>query len=93
MNNYKTIFRVHAIQRLFERRVAIKKVLDAIQTGEIVEDYSSETLEPSHLILGFQGKRPFHVVTSENLVMNETTVITVYIPDPNKWKKDSRSRR
>ena len=93
MNNYKTIFRVHAVQRLFERRVAIKKVLDAIQTGEIVEDYSSETLEPSHLILGFQGKRPFHVVTSENLVMNETTVITVYIPDPNKWKKDSRSRR
>jgi hypothetical protein len=93
VNNPKTIFRVHAVQRMFERRVAIKKVLSAIKTGEIIEDYSSETPEPSRLILGFQGKRPFHVVTSENLKTNETTVITVYIPDPNKWKKDSRSRR
>ena len=78
---------------MFERRVAIKKVLGAIQTGETIEDYSSETPEPSCLILGFQGKRPFHVVTSENLETNETTVITVYVPDPNKWKKDARNRR
>jgi len=89
----KTIFRVHAVQRMFERRVAIKKVLGAIETGEIIEDYSSETPEPSRLILGFQGKRPFHVVTSENPETNETTVITVYVPNPNKWKKDARSRR
>jgi len=93
VNNPKTIFRVHAVQRMFERRVAMKKVLRAIENGEIIEDYSSETPEPSHLVLGFQGKRPFHVVTSENLVMNETTVITVYVPDRNKWKKDARSRR
>jgi hypothetical protein len=78
---------------MFERRVAIKKVLDAIKTGDIIEDYSSETPEPSRLILGVKGKRPFHVVTSENLETNETTVITVYVPDPNKWKKDSRNRR
>jgi hypothetical protein len=93
VNNSKTIFRVHAVQRMFERRVAINKVLGAIQSGEIIEDYSSETPEPSRLILGFQGKRPFHVVTSENPETNETTVITVYVPDPNKWKHDSRSRR
>jgi hypothetical protein len=93
VNNPKTIFRVHAVQRMFERDVSIKKVLGAIQTGEIIEDYSSETPEPSRLILGFQGKRPFHVVTSENPETNETTVITVYVPDPNKWRKDSRSRR
>jgi hypothetical protein len=93
VNNPKIIFRVHAVQRMFERRVSIKKVLDAVKTGEIIEDYSSETPEPSRLILGFQGKRPFHVVTSENLEANETTVITVYVPDANKWKKDARSRR
>jgi len=93
VNNPKTIFRVHAVQRMFERRVLLKKVLDAIKTGEIIEDYSSETPEPSRLILGFHGKRPFHVVTSENPETNETTVITVYVPDPNKWKKDSRTRR
>jgi len=78
---------------MFERDVSMKKVLGAIKTGETIEDYSSEMPEPSRLILGFQGKRPFHVVTSENLEANETTIITVYIPDPNKWNKDSRSRR
>ena len=78
---------------MFERDVSVKKVLGAIKSGETIEDYSSETPEPSRLILGFQGKRPFHVVTSENPEANELTVITVYIPDPNKWNKDFKSRR
>ena len=82
----KIIFRVHAVQRMFERAVSVKKVLGAIKTGEIIEDYSSEMPEPSRLILGFQGKRSFHVVTSENPETNETTIITVYLTDPNKWK-------
>ncbi len=93
MNNPKTIFRIHAVQRMFERDVSIKKVLSTIKTGEIIEDYSSETPEPSRLILGFQGKRPVHVVISENPETNETTVITVYVPDTDKWTKDARSRR
>ena len=91
--NTKIIFRVHAVQRMFERNVTVKKVREALETGEVIEDYSSEMPEPSRLLLGFQGKRPFHVVTSENPVANELTVITVYLPDPNKWKKDFRSRR
>ena len=78
---------------MFERRVSAKKVQDVLQTGEIIEDYSSEMPEPSRLILGFQGQRPFHVVTSENLQANEITIVTVYLPDPNKWNKDSKSRR
>ena len=78
---------------MFERNISAKKVYQALETGEVIEDYSSEMTEPSRLILGFQGKRPFHVVTSENAEANETTIITVYIPDPNKWNKDFRSRR
>lgn len=91
--NTKIMFRVHAVQRMFERNVTVKKVREALETGEVIEDYSSEMPEPSRLLLGFQGKRPFHVVTSENPAVNELTVITVYLPDPNKWKKDFRSRR
>ena len=93
MKNPKILFRVHAVQRMFERNISVKKVRKALETGETFEDYSSEMPEPSHLILGFHGNRPFHVVTSENSEANEITVITVYIPDPNKWKKDFRSRR
>lgn len=78
---------------MFERDVSVKKVLGAIETGETIEDYSSEMPEPGCLLLGFLGRRPFHVVISENPELNETTVITVYIPDPDKWTKDFRNRR
>jgi hypothetical protein len=78
---------------MFERRVSIKKVMGTIKIGETIEDYSSEMPEPSRLILGFQGKRPFHVVTSEDQETNEISIITVYIPGPNKWNKDFKSRR
>ena len=87
------ILRVHAVQRLFERKVSVAKVLQAIHSGETIEDYSAEMPEPGRLILGYQGKRPFHVVTSENPKTNAVTVITVYIPDPGKWGQDFKSRR
>ncbi|HEY9152057.1 MAG TPA: DUF4258 domain-containing protein [Anaerolineales bacterium] len=87
------IYRVHAVQRMFERKISEKKVRAALEAGDMIEDYSAEMPEPSKLILGFQGKRPFHVVASENAGGNEITVITVYVPDADKWKKDFRSRK
>jgi hypothetical protein len=93
VNRLNIIFRVHAVQRLFERKVSAAKVSQAIHSGETIEDYSAEMPEPGRLILGYQGKRPFHVVTSENPEANAVTVITVYIPDPGKWDQDFKSRR
>jgi len=78
---------------MFERHVSAQKVVQALRTGETIEDYSSEMSEPGRLILGFQGKRPIHVVVSENPETKETTIITVYVPDPDKWNKEFKSRR
>ncbi len=78
---------------MFERNISAKKVSQAVHSGEAIEDYSAEMPEPSRLILGFQGKRPFHVVTSENPEMNEITIITVYVAEPDKWNKHFKSRR
>ena len=93
MNNPRILFRVHAVQRMFERNISAKKVSQALQSGEIIEDYSTEMPEPGRLILGFQGKRPFHVVASQNQENNIATIITVYIPDHQKWNKDFKRRR
>ena len=87
------LFRVHAVERMFERRISLKQISRALQSGQTIEDYSEEMPEPGRLILGFQGKRPFHVVASENPDTGETTIITVYHPDPNKWSKDYTGRR
>jgi hypothetical protein len=78
---------------MFERGISEKRVVEALKSGDTIEDYSSEMYEPSRLILGFQGKRPFHVVISENQETNEITVITVYTPSSDKWSKDFKSRR
>lgn len=78
---------------MFDRHVSVRSVSRALQAGETIEDYSTEMPEPGRLILGFQGKRPFHVVISENPEANEVTVITVYVPDPRKWDKNFTSRR
>lgn len=78
---------------MFEREISIGKVRKALETADVIEDYSSEMPEPSRLLLAFQGKRPFHVVTSEDPAKMEITIVTVYLPDANKWKKDFRSRK
>ena len=93
MNHPKVLLRVHAVQRIFERNISAQKIFEALQSGETIEDYSAEMPEPSRLILGYQGKRPFHVVASENPETKEITIITVYVPDPGKWTKDFKSRR
>ena len=93
MNTHKIIFRVHAVERMFERRVSARNLAQALSSGETIEDYSAEMPEPGRLILGFQGQRPFHVVTSENPETSETTIITVYIPDPRRWTKDFKRRK
>jgi hypothetical protein len=78
---------------MFERNVSVRNVFQTLQSGETIEDYSSEMPEPGRLILGFQGARPFHMVVSENTRTNETTVITVYLPEPEKWSRDFKRRR
>jgi Domain of unknown function (DUF4258) len=93
VNSPNTVFRVHAVQRMFERNISVKIVMKALKDGVTIEDYSAEMPEPGHLVLGFQGKRPLHVVMSEDLETNQVTIITVYIPDPDKWNKDFRTRR
>ncbi len=87
------LFRLHAIQRMVERGITVKKVRQVWQTGEVIEDYSASMPEPGRLILGFQGDRPIHVVVSEGRPADESTVITVYVPDPDKWESGFKVRR
>ncbi|MCE9647536.1 MAG: DUF4258 domain-containing protein [Chloroflexi bacterium] len=89
----KILYRAHAVQRMFEREIPAAKVRKALESADVIEDYSSEMPEPSRLMLGLQGRRPFHIVTSENPQADEITVVTVYLPDADKWKKDFRSRK
>jgi hypothetical protein len=93
MNDRCIIFRVHAIQRMFERRVSAENVRQVLQSGEMIEDYSGDMPAPGGLMLGKHGTRPLHVVMAENTIANELVVITVYEPDPSQWKARFKDRK
>ena len=93
MNQPRLVFRVHAIQRMFQRRISVDEVRRVIVSGETIENYPDDKPFPSRLILGWNGPRPIHVVTAENAVAQETIVITVYQPDETEWEFGFRKRR
>ena len=93
MTSEKLIFRVHAIQRMFERRINDEDIRLILKNGEIIAEYLEDKPFPSRLILGYVHDRPLHVLTAKSLEKNETIVITVYQPDPEKWGSDFKRRR
>jgi len=89
----KLAFRTHAIKRMFERRISVSQVRQALASGEVIEDYPNDVPYPSRLVLGWSGSRPLHVVAADNKQGQETIVITVYEPNPNEWKAGFRRRK
>ena len=93
MKSRPIVFRIHAIQRMFERRVSEDDVRQVLLFGEMIEDYSDEMPNPGGLMSGRRGKRPLHVVMSENTQDNELIVITAYEPARSQWKSGSKDRK
>jgi hypothetical protein len=89
----RLIFRVHAIQRMFQRGVTVDDIREVIDNGETIESYPADTPYPSRLICGWCGARPLHLVVADNSLMSETIIVTVYEPDPDRWESDFRRRR
>jgi hypothetical protein len=87
------IFRMHAVQRMFERGIPVEAVRQVLQSGEMIEDYSDEMPTPGGLISAKRGQRPIHVVQAENTENDELVVITVYEPDTSQWKPGFRNRK
>ena len=93
MTSRPIIYRIHAIQRMFERGVSEESVRQILGSGEMIEDYSDDMHCPSGLISGRRGVRPLHVVMAENTRDNELVVITVYEPDATQWKSNFKKRK
>jgi hypothetical protein len=85
-------FRVHAIQRMFERDISEVEVRDVLENGKLVE-IQDDVPFPSRIMLGYVGGRPVHVVASDNPEEQATIVITVYEPSPFVWDQTFMKRR
>ena len=89
----RLVFRVHAVQRMFQRQVTVEDVRHVLETGEQLEAYPNDQPYPSRLVLGWCVSRPLHVVVAQNAAEDETIVITVYEPDPFLWDVGFKRRR
>ena len=78
-------FTRHGDQERKNDNLSITEIEEAIQTGQILEQYPDTGRGESCLAVGFtpQGK-PIHIVCGE--MDNELVIITVYIPTPPKFK-------
>jgi hypothetical protein len=64
--NRRLIFRVHALERMFERRITVEDVRSVVTDGEVIQSYPDDKPYPSRLVLGWHETRPLHVVVAED---------------------------
>lgn len=82
----------HASERFHQRGVNIDDIFNAIDNGEIIEQYPNDYPYPSCLILGenLRGEKIHAVLSDEG---TSSRIITAYFPDVDKWSEDLRIRR
>jgi hypothetical protein len=80
----------HARVRMFERNVSTDDLITAISSGEIIESYPDDEPCPSVLIMGLIDSVVYHTVIA--VCTDHIRVITVYIPEENKWIEYRRRR-
>lgn len=74
--------------------IHVEEVLQALDTGEIIEEYPEDKPYPSCLIMGRTlAGRSLHIVCAPVLAEKRLIVITVYQPDPERWEPDFRRRK
>ena len=93
MSPIRLVFRVHAIRRMFQRRISTEEVKQVITTGETIEAYPTDKPFPSRLILGWSGARPLHVVVADDAQAQETIIVTVYQPNVEEWEQGFKRRK
>lgn len=89
-NRYE--YSLHAVDQSILRHITRREIVEAIENGEIIEDYPSDKFGPSCLVYGKTNlERPLHIQCSYP-TRAKIKIITVYEPVPEEWI-DFRKRR
>ncbi len=86
----KIYWTYHVNMRMERRYVMRDEILSATDSLELVESYPHDKYLPSYLVLA--GSR-FHVLFATDVEGDNVRVITTYVPDPDEWNPDLKTRR
>ena len=82
----------HILKRLMQRGIFQASVVQAIRSGEIIEQYPDDYPYPSCLLLGTtEAGEALHIVCG--IGEGKVWLITPYHPDPDEWESDLKTRR
>jgi hypothetical protein len=82
----------HAQRQMVEEDITFDEVLEAIATGQILENYPEHRRGACCLLNGLTHEgRPLHIVCTTTRPM--LIIITVYEPKPPKWITPTQRRR
>ena len=82
----------HILKRLMQRGIFQTSVVQAIHSGEIIEQYPDDYPYPSCLLLGTtEAGEALHIVCG--IGEGKVWLITAYHPDPDEWESDLKTRR
>lgn len=91
--NKKILFLPHAIKQMSrpDRIITIDEIREAVLFGEIIEEYPEDQRGESYLIFHAKQNRVIHVVCAPKT--EYLAIITAYLPAPNQWSLDFKTRR
>ena len=83
----------HAVDQSIIRNIRIAEIREAIERGQIIEDYPDDKYGASCLIVGLTtGDRPLHIQCSYPS-RTLTKIITIYQPTPERWNYNFTQRK
>lgn len=89
----RMLYLPHAIDRMSkpDQMISATEVRYVINAGSIIEDYPEDARGHSCLMLGYRNDtEPIHVVCAPK--DEYLAIITVYIPEPDRWKNGFSKR-
>jgi hypothetical protein len=78
---------------MVERGISDDDVREVLTSGKEIESYPADLPYSSRLMLGWCEGRAVHVVAADNTADNETIIVTVYEPDPERWDAGFERRK
>ena len=83
----------HADEEMAKDGLAYSEVRDAISKGEVIETYADDKPFPSCLVYGKHNEKHIHAVCAYSEKDKIMVLITVYIPDQDKWINYKKRKR
>ncbi len=92
MADVRIRFSAHALTQMYARGVSEAEVREVLESGEVIEEHPDSVPCPTRLMVGRVDRRALHVVAAFP-APGIIVVVTVYEPDPTRWKPGFRQRR